>query len=76
MHGCYKYQGIKKGAGLGYVQISSFKFLITYITKELRMYYHASVKVCLCLVLYPYTISNDYTWYNICSIWFLYQDEQ
>ena len=31
-----------------------------------------SVEVCLCLVLYHYTINNnDYTLYDICSVRFL-----
>ena len=29
--------------------------------------------VCIqhCLILYCYSINNDYAWYNICSTWFL-----
>ena len=25
----------------------------------------------LCVILFYYTINNDYTWYYICSAWFL-----
>ena len=25
----------------------------------------------LCVILYHYTVNNDYTWYYICSAWFL-----
>ena len=39
------------------------------------MLHGSTVKICfMCssvLILYYYTINNDYTWYYICSAWFL-----
>ena len=36
-----------------------------------NLLFSSSLKVCLCLMLYHYTINNDHTWYNICIAWFL-----
>ena len=37
------------------------------------MLHGSTIKVCsrFCLALYHYTIYNDFTWYYICSTWFL-----
>ena len=40
------------------------------------MLHSSTVKVCfmcnsICLILYHYTINNNYTWCYICSAWFL-----
>ena len=57
--------------------------LVTYSTYfEIYCTTVESAKVCLCLVLFNTVIintiiykimiiNNDYTWYNICSAWFL-----
>ena len=55
--------------------ITKYYVIVGFHFFSAQLWYHiASAKVCLCLALFntvPLHYNIDYTWYNICSTWFL-----